>query len=104
MIPLNAMQFKKLLQYKYFILKLSGSKVSPTTLSRNIECIKAIISIVLNEYEVCNKTSTYTQRRMEKIKKHLPTKNILITVEVDQAPQMKNEEIVQDNGTKQMEV
>ena len=41
----------------------------------------------------------------EKVKKHLPAKNILNTVEVDQAPQMKKkEEIVQDNGTKQMEV
>ena len=36
----------------------------------------------------------------EKVKKHLPAKNILNTVEVDQAPQMKKEEIVQDNGTK----
>ena len=40
----------------------------------------------------------------EKVKKHLPAKNILNTVEVDQARQMKKEEIVQDNGTKQMEV
>ena len=40
----------------------------------------------------------------KKVKKHLPAKNILNTVEVDQAPQMKKEEIVQDNGTKQMEV
>ena len=40
----------------------------------------------------------------EKVKKHLPAKNILDTVEVDQAPQMKKEEIVQDNRTKQMEV
>ena len=56
----------------------------------------------------------------EKVKKHLPAKNILNTVEVDQAPQMKKKstrsmgssnrmelcrkEIVQDNGTKQMEV
>ena len=104
MIPLNSMQFKKLVQYKDFIRKLSGRKVSPATLSRNIECIKAIISVVLNEYEVCNKTSTYTHRRMEKVKKHLPAKNILNTVEVDQAPQMKKEEIVQDNQTKQMEV
>ena len=39
-----------------------------------------------------------------KVKKHLPTKNILNTVEVDQVPKMKKEEIVQDNGTKQMEV
>ena len=104
MIPLNAMQFKKLVQYKDFIRKLSGTKVSPATLSRNIECIKAIISVVLNEYEVHNKTSTYTHRRVGKVKKHLPTKNILNTVEVDQAPQMKKEKIVQDNGTKQMEV
>ena len=52
MIPLNAMQFKKLVQYKDFIRKLSGTKVSPATLSRNIECIKAIISVVLNEHEV----------------------------------------------------
>ena len=104
MIPLNSMQFKKLVQYKDFIRKLSGRKVSPVTLSRNIECIKAIISVILNEYEVCNKTSTYTHRRMGKVKKHLPAKNILNTVEVDQAPQMKKEEIVQDNRTKQMEV
>ena len=40
----------------------------------------------------------------EKVKKHLPAKNILNTVEVDQAPHMKKEEIVQDNGTNQMEV
>ena len=69
MIPLNSMQFKKLVQYKDFIRKLSGRKVSPATLSRNIECIKAIISVVLNEYEVCNKTSTYTHRRMGKSSK-----------------------------------
>ena len=98
MIPLNSMQFKKLVEYKDFICKLSGRKVSPATLSRNIECIKAIISVILNEYEVCNKTSTYTHRRMGKSKKaFLPAKNILNTVEVDQAPQMKKEEIVQDN-------
>ena len=69
MIPLNSMQFKKLVQYKGFIRRLSGRKVSPATLSRNIECIKAIISVVLNEYEVCNKTSAYTHRRMGKSKK-----------------------------------
>ena len=106
MIPLNSMQFKKLVQYKDFIRKLSGRKVSPATLSRNIECIKAIISVVLNEYEVCNKTNLLIPiEEWEKVKKHLPAKNILNTVEVDQAPQMKKkEEIVQDNGTKQMEV
>ena len=65
------MQFKKLVQYKDFIRKLSGRKVSPATLSRNIEFIKAIISVILNEYEVCNKTSTYTHRRMEKSKKSI---------------------------------
>ena len=74
MIPLNSMQFKKLVQYKDFIHKLSGRKVSPATLSRNIECIKAIISVVLNEYEVCNKTSTYTHRRMGKSKKAFTSK------------------------------
>ena len=104
MIPLNAMQFKKLVQYKDFICKLSGTKVSPATLSRNIECIKAIISVVLNEHEVLNILVLIPIEEWEKVKKHLPTKNILNTVEVDQAPQMKKEEIVQDNGTKQMEV
>ena len=74
MIPLNAMQFKKLVQYKDFIRKLSGTKVSPATLSRNIECIKAIISVVLNEHEVRNKTSTYTHRRVGKSKKAFTNK------------------------------
>ena len=74
MIPLNAMQFKKLVQYKDFICKLSGSKVSPATLSRSVECIKAIISVVLNEHEVRNKTSTYTHRRMGKSKKAFTSK------------------------------
>ena len=98
MIPLNAMQFKKLVQYKDFIHKLSGTKVSPATLSRNIECIKAIISVVLNEHEVRNKTSPYTHRRVGKSKKAFTNKEYLkYTVEVDQAPQMKKEEIVQDN-------
>ena len=71
MIPLNAMQFKKLVQYKDFIQKLSGTKVNPATLSRNIECIKAIISVVLNEHEVHNKTNTYTHRRVGKSKKSI---------------------------------
>ena len=73
-IPLNAMQYRKLVQYKDFIRKLGGSKVSPAILSKNIECIKVLISIALNEYEICNKTSTYTSRRMGKSKKAFTSK------------------------------
>ena len=83
-IVLNDMQFRKLVEYKDFIRELGGSKVSPAKLSKNIECIKALISIELNQHEICKKT-------------------ILNTVEVDQAPQMK-EEMNQKIGTSKMEV
>ena len=40
---------------------------------------------------------------MGKVKRHLPAKNILNTVEVEQAPQMKREDMDQKIGIKQVE-
>ena len=73
-IVLNDSQFRKLVQYKDFIRQLGGSKVSPATLSKNIECIKALINIEFNQHEICNKTSTHTNRRMGKSKKTFTSK------------------------------
>ena len=73
-IVLNDAEFRKLVHYKDFIRELGGSKVSPAKLSKNIACIKILINIVLNQHEICNKTSTHTNRRMGKSKKTFTSK------------------------------
>ena len=67
-LPLNSQQFKKLVQYKDFIRKLSRTKVSSAVLIRNIQAINSIADIVFNENEVRNKNGTHTHRGLGKSK------------------------------------
>ena len=40
----------------------------------------------------------------EKVKKHLPTKNIFSTVEVDQMTPVKQEQLMMNSGVKQVDM